>query len=49
MRNKEYYMLSLANIKECHNMLKNINCGFCHKILKLEHNKIKKHKCTYIT
>jgi prophage antirepressor-like protein len=53
IKNKEFYKASLASIiifiKECHNMLKLINCGFCHKILKLEHMKIKQHKCKLVT
>jgi hypothetical protein len=45
----EFYKSSLTNIinfiKECHNTLNTINCGFCHKKIKLNHMKIKQHNC----
>ena len=49
IKNKEFYKSSLTSIinfiKECHNLLKIINCGFCHKKIKLDHMKIKQHNC----
>lgn len=49
IKNKEFYKTSLTNIikfiKECHNMLNTMYCGFCHRNLKIKYMKIKKHKC----
>jgi prophage antirepressor-like protein/predicted GIY-YIG superfamily endonuclease len=49
IKNKEYYKSSLSSIinfiKECHNTFNSINCGFCHKKIKLDHMKIKQHNC----
>ena len=49
IKNKEFYKSSLNKIilfiKYCNNNLNKINCGFCHKNLKLVYSKIKKHKC----
>jgi prophage antirepressor-like protein len=49
IKNKEFYKSSLISIirfiKECHNTLNTINCGFCHKKIKLDYMKIKQHNC----
>ena len=49
IKNKEFYKSSLNKIiifiKKCYEKFNSIHCGFCHKKLKLEHLKIKKHNC----
>ena len=49
IKNKEFYKSSLTSIikfiKECNNMLNYIHCGFCHKNISIDYNKIKNHNC----